>query len=163
MPAQKEQPGNEPVALDPKDFEILRLLQHNAKLTVRDIGLKIHLSPTPTHERIKRLEQKGVIRQYAALLNNKMVRKSIVVICHVSLKEHDKKTARAFIQAIQGFDPVIECYNISGEFDFQLKIVSESMEDFHRFYVNQLSEVKGIGHTRSSFVMDVIKETHRLI
>jgi DNA-binding Lrp family transcriptional regulator len=151
------------VPLDDKDMEILRLLQDDGKLTVRDIAVKIHLSPTPTHERIKRLEQSGVIRQYAALLNTRLVHKSILVICHITMKEHDKKTAGKFIEAVKEFDQVIECYNISGEFDFLLKIVAESMEDFHRFYVNELSEVKGIGHTRSSFVMDVIKETHRII
>jgi DNA-binding Lrp family transcriptional regulator len=86
-----------------------------------------------------------------------------MVLCHVSLKEHDKKTARAFIQAINSFEQVLECYNISGEFDFTLKIVAESMEDFHQFYVNKLSEIKGIGQTKSSFVMDVIKQTHKVV
>jgi Lrp/AsnC family transcriptional regulator, leucine-responsive regulatory protein len=149
--------------LDKKDFEILRLLQEDAKLTVRDIAEKIHLSATPTHERIKRLERDGVIRQYVALLNNRLVGRGIMVICQVSLKEHDKRTARSFIQAIGSFPEVVECYNISGEFDFLLKIVSSSMESFHKFYVNRLSEIKGIGQTKSSFVMDVIKETHQVI
>ncbi len=147
-------------ALDKKDLEILRLLQQNAKLTVREIAEKIHLSATPTHERIKRMENEGVIRQYVALLNHKLIHKGIMVICSVSLKKHDKKTARHFLQAVADFPEVIECYNISGEFDFLLKIVTGSMESYHRFYVNKLSEVKGIAHMKSSFVMDVIKETH---
>lgn len=150
-------------SLDKKDIEILKLLQLDAKLTVREIAARIHLSPTPTHDRIKRMEQTGVIRQYAALLDNRKVNRGIVVLCSVSLKDHDKKTARAFIHAINSFDQVIECYNISGDFDFLLKIVAESMEDFHQFYVNELSEIKGIGQTKSSFVMDVIKQTHRLV
>jgi Lrp/AsnC family transcriptional regulator, leucine-responsive regulatory protein len=149
--------------LDKKDLEILRLLQSDGKLTVRDIAEKIHLSTTPTHERIKRMEREGVIRQYAALLNNKLVNRGIMVICSVSLKDHDKRTAKVFIQAISNFPEVIECYNISGESDFLLKIVSSSMESYHKFYVNELSEIKGIGQTKSSFVMDIIKETHRVI
>lgn len=149
--------------LDKKDIEILRLLQENAKLTVRDIAEKIHLSATPTHERIKRLEREGVIRQYVTLLDNRLVDRGILVLCQVSLKDHDKRTAKAFIQAVSGFPEVLECYNISGEFDFLLKIVSSSMESFHKFYMNKLSEIKGIGQTKSSFVMDVIKETHRVI
>jgi Lrp/AsnC family leucine-responsive transcriptional regulator len=104
-----------------------------------------------------------VIRQYAALLDNRMVNKGIMVLCSISLKEHDKKTAQAFLQTVTGFKEVIECYNISGEFDFVLKIVSESMESYHDFFVNKLSEAKGIGQTKSSFVMDVIKDTHELI
>ena len=109
------------------------------------------------------MEREGVIRQYVALLNNRLVNKGIMVICQVSLKDHDKKTAKAFIQAIANFPEVLECYNISGEFDFLLKIVSSSMESFHKFYMNKLSEIRGIGQTKSCFVMDVIKETHRVI
>ena len=124
--SQKEQPVA--FTLDSKDFEILKLLQQDAKLTVREIASRIHLSPTPTHERIKRLENEKVIKGYAALIDNRKVDKKIMVICHVSLKEHDKKTAQAFVSGITGFKEVVECYNISGEFDFMLKILSESME-----------------------------------
>jgi Lrp/AsnC family transcriptional regulator, leucine-responsive regulatory protein len=152
-----------PAQLDAKDLQILRLLQENAKLTVREIASKVHLSPTPTHDRIKRLENNKVIKQYAALLDNRKVNKRIMVICHVSLKEHDKKTAQAFVNGIAKFREVVECYNISGDFDFMLKIVSESMESYHHFFINYLSEVKGIGQTKSTFVMDVIKETHELV
>jgi Lrp/AsnC family transcriptional regulator, leucine-responsive regulatory protein len=151
------------VVLDKKDLEILKLLQENAKLSIRDIALKIHLSPTPTHERIKRLEKEGVIKQYAALLNHRMVKKSIMAICNVTMSEHNKKNAKAFIDSVSAFNEVIECYNISGQYDFMLKIVAESMEDYHRFYVNKLSEIKGIGHMHSIFVMDVIKDTHQVI
>lgn len=158
-----EQTASSSASLDKKDLEILRLLQENAKLSVRDIAIKIHLSATPTHERIKRLEKEGVIKQYAALLNHRMVKKSIMAICNVTMSEHNKKNAKAFIDAVSGFDEVIECYNISGQYDFMLKVVAESMESYHQFYVNKLSEIKGIGHMHSIFVMDVIKETHRII
>jgi Lrp/AsnC family leucine-responsive transcriptional regulator len=151
------------LALDKKDLEILRLLQEDAKLSVRDIAHKIHLSATPTHERIKRLEREGVIKQYAALLNYRMVKKNIMAICNVSMGEHNKKTAKAFIEAVSEYKEVIECYNISGQYDFMLKIVVESMEDYHQFYVNKLSEIKGIGHMHSIFVMDIIKDTHQVI
>jgi Lrp/AsnC family transcriptional regulator, leucine-responsive regulatory protein len=163
MNGKTEQRRKTPIELDSKDVEILRLVQENAKLTVRDIAVKIHLSATPTHERIKRLEKHGVIMKYAALLDNRMVNKSIMVICNVSLRDHDKKTAQRFIESVQGFKEVIECYNISGEFDFMLKIVAESMESYHDFFVNKLSEIPGIGQTKSSFVMDSIKDTHQVI
>lgn len=149
--------------LDKKDFEILKLLQEDAKLSVREIASKIHLSATPTHERIKRLEKEGVIRQYAALLDHRLVKKNIMAICNVSMNEHNKKNAKAFIDAVSEFKEVIECYNISGQYDFMLKIVAESMEAYHLFYVNKLSEIKGIGHMHSIFVMDVIKDTHQVI
>jgi Lrp/AsnC family transcriptional regulator, leucine-responsive regulatory protein len=161
MKAYSEQNTN--ADFDEKDLEILRLLQQDAKLTVREIGERISLSATPTHERIKRLEKEGVIRKYAAILNHRLIRKNITVICMVSLKSHDKKAAKHFIHAIKSFREVIECYNISGDSDFLLKVISENMESFHRFYVEKLSEVKGIRQTKSSFVMDVIKETHEVI
>ena len=163
MGSTSEQRKRELIALDEKDLQILKLVQENAKLTVRDIAEKVNLSATPTHERLKRMEKHGVIRQYAAILDNRMLKKSIMVICNISLKDHDKKTAQGLIESIKHFPEVLECYNISGEFDFMLKIIAESMESYHDFFVNKLSEVKGIGQTKSSFVMDVIKDTHAII
>ncbi len=151
------------VELDEKDYQILRLLQANAKLTVRDIAARVHLSATPTHDRIKRLEATGVIRQYAALLDKGKLNRKLTVLCLVSLKEHDKQTARAFIEGIVPFSEVVECYNIAGEFDFMLKIVTESMETYHDFFINHLGDVKGIGKAQSVFVMDVIKDKHEII
>ncbi len=86
-----------------------------------------------------------------------------MVLCQVSLKDHDKETARAFIEGITEFKEVIECYNISGDFDFMLKIVAESIESYHYFFINYLGGVKGIGQTKSTFVMDVIKDTHEIL
>ena len=151
------------ISFDDVDLRILRLLQNNSKLTVREIAQQVHLSTTPVHERIKRLEKSGIIKQYVTLLNGKLLGQVITVFCHISLKEHDKKLAKSFIQAVGKFDEVLECYNVSGEYDFILKIVSENMETYHQFYLNKLSEIKGIGQTKSTFVMDVIKETHKII
>ena len=151
------------VTLDDKDYEIMRLLEENAKLTVRDIALKINLSATPTHERIKRLEKSGVIKNYAAILDKKKVNKGIMAICMITLKEHNKKAGTEFINSVTAFKEVVECYNISGDCDFMLKIVSESMDSYHHFFVNELCDVKGIGQTKSIFVMDIIKETHQLL
>jgi Lrp/AsnC family transcriptional regulator, leucine-responsive regulatory protein len=158
-----EQTSSATVLLDKTDLEILRLLQQNAMLTVRDVAARVHLSPTPTHERIKRLEREGVIKHYAALLDHRKINRSIMAICNVSLKDHSKRSAKTFIEAVKEFREVIECYNISGEYDFMLKIVAESMEGYHRFHVNKLSEVNGIGHLHSVFVMDVIKDTHEVL
>lgn len=151
------------ITLDDKDFAILRLLQQNAKLTVREIAAAIHLSATPVHERIKRMEANGVIKQYATLLDHRKVQKGIMVICYISLKEHNRKIAKVFIDAVTGFTEVLECYNISGQFDFMLKIVSENMETYHDFYLKKLSMIKGISHTQSIFVMGVLKDTHQLL
>lgn len=161
--SKTEQPVTDAIALDEKDYAILRLLQQNARLTVREIAAQIHLSATPVHERIKRMEANGVIKQYATLIDHRKVKKGIMVICYVSLKEHSHKIGLAFIDTITGFKEVLECYNISGQFDFMLKIVAESMESYHDFYVNKLSEVKGISQMQSIFVMGILKDTHQLL
>jgi Lrp/AsnC family leucine-responsive transcriptional regulator len=152
-----------PVELDEKDRAILRLLQINAKATVREIAAQVHLSTTPVHERIRRLEETGVIRQYATLLDHSKVRKGLLAICYVSLKEHNKRSGARFIKTINELPQVLECYIISGEFDFQLKVAVEDMDAYYNFHVNKLGQVENIGHVQSTFVMGVVKQTHQLI
>ncbi len=152
-----------PSILDKVDIAILKELQENAKASIKEIAAKVHLSTTPVHERIKRMEQSGVIKQYATLLDHSKVQKGLMVICYVSLKQHDKKEGAKFIKSILSFNEVIECYSISGEFDFMLKVVAESMETYYDFHVNKLSQADNIGHVQSVFVMGVVKDTHVLI
>src|ERR1041384_3581648 len=137
--AIKKDESPTPANLDQKDLAILKLLQHNARITVKEISDKVHLSTTPVYERIKWMEETGVIRQYAALVDHAKVNKSLIVICYVSLKQHNKTAGAKFIRVIQEMNEVIECYNISGEFDFMLKVVAEDMDDFYNFHVNKLS------------------------
>ena len=152
-----------PLALDTKDFAILHLLQKNARITVKEISDQIHLSTTPVHERIKRMEANGVIKQYATLLDHTKVKKGLMVICYVSLKEHSKKAGVKFIETMQVLNEVIECYSISGEFDFMLKVVCEDMNAYYDFHVNNLSQIENMGKVQSVFVMGIIKQTHQLI
>ena len=151
------------IHLDERDLAILRILQQNARATVKEIADQINLSTTPVHERIKRLESQGVIKQNATLLQPAKVQKGLMVICYVSLKQHNKSAGAKFIKSILEMPEVIECYNISGEFDFMLKVVAEHMDDYYHFHVNKLSQAENIGHLQSVFVMGVIKETHVLV
>ena len=159
----KEQTTTENISIDDKDLAILSLLQQNAKMTVKEIADSVHLSTTPVHERIKRMEQNGVIKQYATLVDHAKVKKGLMVICYVSLRQHDRVEGAKFIQRIQEMNEVIECYNISGEFDFMLKVVAADMDDYYDFHVNKLSQVENIGHVQSVFVMGIIKQTHVVI
>lgn len=161
--AQKEQITTGPVVLDNNDIAILKLLQDNARITVKEISEKIHLSTTPVHERIKRLEQGGVIRQYVTLLDYNKVNRSLMVICYVSLKEHSKNAGVKFIKNINELQEVIECYSISGEFDFMLKVLCQDMNAYYDFHVNKLSQQENMGNVQSVFVMGVVKETVRVI
>lgn len=158
-----EKYADQGTGLDEKDRLILRLLQEDAKMTVREIAAKVHLSTTPVHERIKRMEDSGIILQYATLVNHARVKKGLMVICYVSLKEHNKKSGAKFIRTINELGEVIECYNISGEFDFMLKVVVENMDAYYDFHVNKLGQLENIGHMQSTFVMGVIKQTHLVV
>ena len=149
--------------LDNKDLAILRLLQEHARITVKEISDKVHLSTTPVHERIKRMEETGIIKQYATLVDHTKVKKGLMVICYVSLKQHSKEAGDKFIKTIQELNEVIECYNISGEFDFMLKVVSEDMNAYYDFHVNKLSQIENMGHVQSVFVMGIIKQTHKVV
>lgn len=150
-------------ALDSKDLEILRLLQENARITVKEISEKVHLSTTPVHERVKRMEESGVIKQYVTLVDYTKIKKGLMVICYVSLKQHSKNAGDKFIKTIQELNEVIECYNISGEFDFMLKVVAENMDAYYDFHVNKLSQIENMGNVQSVFVMGIIKQTHKVV
>ncbi len=161
--AQKGDVSHKNIPLDDKDMAILRLLQQNARYTVKQIAEAVHLSTTPVHERIKRMEEQGVIKQYAALVDHTKINKGLMVICYVSLKQHNKIAGASFIKAIQTLPEVLECYNISGQFDFMLKVVVADMDDFYHFHVNKLSEVENLGNVQSVFVMGIVKQTHQLV
>jgi DNA-binding Lrp family transcriptional regulator len=151
------------VPLDGKDLAILRLLQNNARMSVAAIAEAVQLSTTPVHERIKRLEASGVIKQYAALIDGAKIRKGLMVICYVSLNQHSKKSGTQFIKLINELPEVVECYSISGEFDFMLKIVTEDMNSYYNFHVNKLSQAENIGQVQSVFIMGVVKQTHVIV
>jgi len=109
------------------------------------------------------MEETGVILQYATLVDHSKVRKGLMAICYVSLKEHNKRSGARFIKVINELPEVIECYIISGEFDFMLRVVVANMDAYYDFHVNKLGQVENIGHVQSTFVMGIIKQTHPLV
>jgi len=156
---QKEQTAT----LDSKDLEILKYLQQNARMTIREISDKVHLSTTPVHERIRRMEESGVITQYITLVNAAKIGKGLMVICYVSLRQHSKNAGAKFIKSILEMNEVLECLTISGEFDFLLKVVTENMDSYYNFHVNRLSEIENVGNVQSVFVMGVVKDTKQVV
>lgn len=149
--------------LDKTDLAILKLLQQNARVTIKEISDKVHLSTTPVHERIRRMEENGVIKQYATLVNAAKIGKGLMVICYVSLRQHSKTAGDKFIKSILEMNEVMECLTISGEFDFMLKVVAENMDAYYNFHVNKLSSIENMGNIQSVFVMGVVKHTHQLV
>ena len=149
--------------LDSTDLEILKLLQQHARITIKEISDKVHLSTTPVHERIKRMEESGVIRQYVTVLDPAKVKKGLMVIVYVSLRQHSKNAGGKFIKTITDMNEVVECLTISGQFDFMLKVIAENMDDYYDFHVNKLSQVENMGQVQSVFVMGVMKQTMQLV
>ena len=145
--------------LDETDKKILRLLQEDAHLTLKDIAKQINLSLTPVHDRVKRLEHEGIIEKYVAILNKKKIGKNLTVYCQVTLIKQTHDTAEGFNQLILDLPEVVECNFVSGSFDYMLKIVVPDMESFHQFHRLKLSVLPSISLIHSFFVMSEVKST----
>ena len=145
--------------LDNIDKEILNALQQNARLTNRELAEKLNISTTPVFERIKKLEKKGIIQSYVALLDAKKVNKNLVAITQVKLDIHSKKLIEAFNKKIITFDEVMECYHTTGDADFILKIMVSDLEDYYRFIMDKLTQTTDVAHISTSFVLNEIKHT----
>ena len=139
--------------LDEIDKKLLNILQVNSRITIRELSEKLHLSTTPIHERIKKLEKNGFIKKYLTLIDPKMIGKKLIVYISVSIKEHSKNAIDEFEKQMETLDEVMECYYISGNADFLLKVHCEDMDDFHNFLTNKFSIIKNITQFYSSFVM----------
>ena len=145
--------------MDQIDKKILSELQENAKQNTKEIANKIGLSVTPTYERIKRLEQKKVIKSYVSLLDREKIGKQIIAYCQVTLLQHQQQLMRDFARKISLFKAVMECHHVSGNFDFLLKIVADDINQFYEFINDELSVVEGISTIHTSFVMHSFKDS----
>jgi Lrp/AsnC family leucine-responsive transcriptional regulator/Lrp/AsnC family transcriptional regulator len=145
--------------LDKIDRQLLKLLGENSKLTVKDLSAAVKLSATPVFERVKRLETAGYIKKYVALLDAEKLNYGLIIFCNIKLKQHDKGIGNDFVNDIMQLTEVVECYNISGDFDFLLKVYARDMKHYQDFVFNKLGSVKSIGSTHSTFVMCENKNT----
>lgn len=146
--------------LDEKDAEILRSLQANARLTNKELAAKIHLSTTPTFERVRRLERAGYIQQYTTILNAAKLNRGFTVFCSVKLRHLNSELASAFTDMIRQVPEVTECYNISGGFDYLLRVQSPDMKYYQQFLLNVIGRHENIASLESTFVMEEIKHEY---
>ena len=150
------------IVLDQVDLQILRALQENARLTTKELAARVNLSTTPVFERMKRLERSGFIRGYVAVLDAEKLGRGFTVFCSVKLKQMNRSIAQDFISVVKDIPQVAECYNVSGEYDYLLKIQAPNMKYYNEFIINVLGTIDSIGSILSSFVMNEIKNTHAL-
>jgi len=148
--------------LDNTDLKLLKILQNNSNITTKELANKVNLSATPVFERVKKLEKNGYIKKHVAVLNAELLDKSLIVFCNITLKEHTKKIGNQFVKDIKSLKEVTECYNVSGDYDFLLKVVVKDMKAYQNFVLNHLGEIKNIGSAHSTFVMGEIKHTYAL-
>lgn len=146
--------------LDAKDTEILRALQANSRISNKELASMVHLSTTPTYERVKRLERLGVIKQYATILDASKLNKGFAVFCSVKLRRLNSEMALAFKDMIMDIPEVTECYNISGSFDFLLRIQAPDMRYYQQFLLNVIGRHENIATLESTFVMEEIKHDY---
>ena len=145
--------------MDALDRKILNALQANAKITTKELATKMHLSVTAVYERIKKLEREGLIQNYVALLNRNKIQKGFVVFCHLKLIQHAKDFLLNFESEVVKLDEVLECFHVSGDYDYILKICVNNMEEYREFMVTKLTTLQHIGSTHSTFMIGEVKNT----
>lgn len=143
--------------LDKTDLQILKILQENGRITIKELARKVHLSPTPVFERVHRMESSGIIERYTTVLNATRLGQGFIVFCSVKLRRMGKEIANDFVDRIKNIPEVAECYNISGEYDYLLKIYAPDMRYYNEFCINILGTIESLGSIQSSFVMNSIK------
>ena len=145
--------------MDLIDKKLLGLLQEDTKKTTKELSMVLNLSVTAVYERIKKLEREGVISKYVAILDKNKVEKAFVVFCHIKLIQHTKDLIHTFESEVIKLDEVLECFHVSGDYDYILKICVKNMEEYRNFMVTKLTTLQHIGSTHSSFMIAEVKNT----
>lgn len=151
-----------PVTLDAYDRKILDLLQEEATLSTAEIAERIGLSQSPCWRRIQRLKEEGVIRRQVTLLDRKKIGLNTQVFAQVKLNAHGRNHLTDFAKAIGDFPEVLECHVLMGAVDFMLRIVTEDVEAYERFFFEKLSQVPGVQEINSIVALSEIKSTTTL-
>ncbi|GGB20486.1 Lrp/AsnC family transcriptional regulator [Puia dinghuensis] len=143
--------------LDDIDLKILSLLQQDASLTNKEIAFQLHKSVATIHDRTRRLKEEGYIRRVAAILDPKKIGKGLIAFSHVLLNDHTSTTLTTFEREVIKFPEVMECFQMTGTFDFLLRVATADMEEYQRFYRNKLANLPNISTVQSFFVLTEVK------
>ncbi len=143
--------------LDEVDVAILQLLQSDGRISNVDLASRIELSPPATHARLKRLQAKGYIRRFTALLDQEKVGFDMTCYVNISLRMHGTEELEQFRAQVLRMRRVLECYHVTGEFDYLLKIVVRNRRDLQQFVENRLTRLPGVARIHTSLVLDEIK------
>lgn len=139
--------------LDRTDFRILRLLQNSGRMSNTELADSVGLSPSPCLRRVKLLEQQGIIKRYAAIVDATAVGLPISIFVNVSLHNQERKSLEQFEAHVSGYDEVMECYLMTGSFDYMLRIVVPDLESYEHFLAEKLTRTPGVANIQSSFTL----------
>ena len=145
--------------MDSIDKKLLGLLQEDTKKTTKELSMVLNLSVTAVYERIKKLEREGVISTYVAILDRNKVEKAFVVFCHIKLIQHSKDFVTTFENEVVKLNEVLECFHVSGDYDYILKVHVKDMDEYREFMITKLTSLQHIGSTHSSFMIGEVKNT----
>lgn len=149
--------------LDQTDYMLLGLLQKSSKRTNKELAVKLGLSVTAVFERIRKLERSGVISRYMAIVDARKVERSFMAFCQIKLVQHTKANVSRFEKQVAGLEEVLECYNVSGEYDYLLKVLVKDMEAYREFMLHKLTTLDHIGSTQSTFVISEVKNAMAIV
>ena len=144
--------------MDAIDIKLLELLQHNAELTIQELSKEVHLSTTPCWKRINQLKSNGYINKTVSLVDRKRVGAKVTAMVSIKVNNHNQERISIFAKTIQDIPEVIECYRMSGETDYLLKVVVSDIESYDIFYKNLIEKVQFLKVT-SNFAIEEIKST----
>ncbi|MER2599771.1 MAG: Lrp/AsnC family transcriptional regulator [Caldilineales bacterium] len=150
------------VDIDDIDRKILQALQQDGRITNAELARQIALSPPAVYARLRRLEEIGLIQHYTALLNREALGYDLLCLINISMERHRRSDIEAVRKAVQDMNEVLECHHVTGEFDYQLKVVVRNRAELEQFVLDRLSTIAGIAHIRTSLVFSEIKSTTRL-
>ncbi|KPP84348.1 MAG: Lrp/AsnC family transcriptional regulator, leucine-responsive regulatory protein [Rhodobacteraceae bacterium HLUCCO07] len=145
--------------MDNKDRQIIRALQRDGRMTNQELAAAVNLSPSPCLRRVRNLERSGVIEGYSARVNARAYGLAITAFVHIRLERHDEETVQNFERRVQGMEEVLECHVMTGQTDYQLRVVVESLDAYERFIRSRLQRLGGIGSIDTSFAYGTIKDS----
>jgi Lrp/AsnC family transcriptional regulator len=148
--------------VDDTDLKILRILQDDSAISMVDLALKVGLSHTPCWRRVKLLEESGAIRGRAVLLDPAIMGLTVNVLANIKLKAHDEETLEAFERCALERPEIVECFVTGGEYDYAVRIVVSSIEDYERLLKKVLLHFPGVGSVNSHFALKCVKNTIKL-
>jgi len=149
-------------SLDSVDLQILDLLQDQGRITNAQLAREVGLSPPSVLERVRKLEERGVIQRYVALVDPPRVGHCLTAYVLVSLAFHRKDSIDRFRTEIQGFDEVLECYHVSGEGDYLLRVVLPDIEAYRNFLMERLTPLEVVQTVRTMIVFETLKHETKL-